>query len=141
MNFKTSRRVEFRDTDTAGIVHFSNFFAYMEQTEHAFLREIGQPLIGEVDGKRVSWPRVAANCNYRSAIQFEQIIDIEMSVTKLGTKSIIYAFTITRDGTLVADGTLTAVCCEIEPGKKPKSIGIPAEFAAAVKPYLAESID
>ena len=38
--FKTQRRVEFRDTDTAGIVHFSNFFAYMEQAEHALLRSI-----------------------------------------------------------------------------------------------------
>ena len=141
MIFKTSRRVEFRDTDTAGIVHFSNFFVYMEQTEHAFLREIGQPLIGEVDGKRCSWPRVAATCNYRSAIQFEQIIDIELSVAKLGTKSITYSFTISREDTLVADGTLTAVYCEIEHGKLPKSIEIPADFAAAVKPYLAEEAE
>lgn len=138
MTFKTSRRVEFRDTDAAGIVHFSNFFAYMEQTEHEFLRSIGQPLISEVDGKRCSWPRVAANCNYRSAIQFEQMIDIELSVAKVGTKSITYTFQITREGTAVADGTITAVCCEIEHGKMPKSIEIPAEFIAAVEPYLAK---
>ena len=141
MIFKTSRRVEFRDTDTAGIVHFSNFFVYMEQTEHAFLREIGQPLIGEVDGKRCSWPRVAATCNYRSAIQFEQIIDIELSVAKLGTKSITYSFTISREDTLVADGTLTAVYCEIEHGKLPKSIEIPAKIVAALKPYLADQAE
>jgi len=139
MTFKTSRRVEFRDTDAAGIVHFSNFFPYMEQTEHEFLRSIGQPLISEVDGKRCSWPRVAANCNYRSAIQFEQMIDIELSVVKLGTKSITYAFQITREGVAVADGAITAVCCEIEHGKKPKSIEIPAEFIAAVQPYLSET--
>ena len=138
MKFKTSRRVEFRDTDTAGIVHFSNFFAYMEQTEHEFLRSIDQPLINEVDGKRCSWPRVAANCNYRSAIQFEQMIDIELSVAKLGTKSITYAFQITREGTAVADGSLTVVYCEIEHGKTPKSIEIPAEFVAAIEPYVAE---
>ena len=138
MTFKTSRRVEFRDTDTAGIVHFSNFFAYMEQTEHEFLRSIGQPLISEVDGKRCSWPRVAANCNYRSAILFEQMIDIELSITKLGTKSITYSFQITHAATEVADGSITAVYCEIEHGKRPKSIEIPVEFVAAVKPYLAE---
>ena len=96
MIFKTSRRVEFRDTDTAGIVHFSCFYVYMEQTEHAFLREIGHPLFGEVDGKRCSWPRVAASCNFRSAIQFEQIIDVELSVIKLGTKSITYAVSYTH---------------------------------------------
>lgn len=139
MTFKTRRRVEFRDTDTAGIVHFSNFFVYMEQTEHEFLRAIGQPLISEVDGKRCSWPRVAANCNFRNAILFEEMIDIELSVSKLGTKSITYEFKITRDDTPIADGTLTAVCCEIEHGKKPKSIEISPAFAAAVEPYMAKS--
>ncbi len=138
MKFKTSRRVEFRDTDTAGIVHFSNFFIYMEQTEHEFLREIGQPLFSEIDGKRCSWPRVAATCNFRSAIQFEQMIDIELSVTRLGTKSITYAFEMSHEGTPVADGTLTDAYCEIEHGKKPKSIEMPPEFAAAVKPYLVD---
>lgn len=138
MKFNTKRRVEFRDTDTAGIVHFSNFFAYMEQTEHEFLRSIGQPLIGEIDGKRYSWPRVNAACNYRSAIKFEEMIDIELTVTKLGTKSITYSFQMSRDGTAVADGTITAVCCEIEHGKVPVSIEIPAEFTEAIKPYIAE---
>ncbi len=28
--FVTTRRVEFIDTDMAGIVHFTNFFRYME---------------------------------------------------------------------------------------------------------------
>jgi 4-hydroxybenzoyl-CoA thioesterase/acyl-CoA thioester hydrolase len=138
MIFKTNRRVEFRDTDTAGIVHFSNFFAYMEQTEHEFLRSIGQPLIGEIDGKRYSWPRVNAACNYRSAIKFEEIIDIELTVTKLGTKSVTYSFQMSKEGNPVADGTITAVCCEIEHGKTPKSIVIPADFAEAIKPYVVE---
>ena len=37
-SFVTSRRVEFRDTDTAGIAHFSVFFVWMEQAEHAVSR-------------------------------------------------------------------------------------------------------
>jgi 4-hydroxybenzoyl-CoA thioesterase/acyl-CoA thioester hydrolase len=139
MKYQTSRRVEFRDTDTAGIVHFSNFFAYMEQAEHEFLRSIGQPLIGDLDGQRFSWPRVAANCNYRNAIRFEEIIDIELVVSKVGTKSITYDFLITRDETHIADGSITAVCCLINHGQKPESIEIPPAFVEAVSPYLAES--
>jgi len=34
--FKHTRRVEFAETDMAGIVHFSNFFRMMESTEHAY---------------------------------------------------------------------------------------------------------
>ena len=39
--FTTTRRVEFGDTDMAGIMHFANFFRFMERTEHAFLRTLG----------------------------------------------------------------------------------------------------
>lgn len=37
----TRRRVEFVETDAAGIVHFSSFFVYMEQAEHELLRHLG----------------------------------------------------------------------------------------------------
>ena len=35
-HFHFSKRVEFSETDMAGIVHFSNFFRYMEMAEHAY---------------------------------------------------------------------------------------------------------
>lgn len=140
--FKTSRRVEFRDTDTAGIVHFSNFFAYMEQAEHAFLRSLGLGVIAEVDGLNISWPRVNANCNYRNAIRFEEIIDIEVVVTRIGTKSVTYGFRFFRDGTPVADGSITVVCCLFEHGQKPESVETPKSFLDAIGPYLvSESSD
>jgi acyl-CoA thioester hydrolase len=40
--FRITRRVEFSETDMAGIVHFSNFFRYMETAEHAFFPVTGQ---------------------------------------------------------------------------------------------------
>lgn len=140
--FKTNRRVEFRDTDTAGIVHFSNFFAYMEQAEHAFLRSIGLGVIHEVDGINISWPRVNAECNYRNAIKFEEIIDIEVRVARIGSKSVKYQFRFFRDETPVADGSITVVCCLFEHGKKPESIETPKSFVDAIMPYLvSESSD
>ena len=39
--FVYHRRVTFAETDMAGIVHFSNFYRYMEEAEHAFLRSRG----------------------------------------------------------------------------------------------------
>ena len=137
-NFTTQRRIEFRETDMAGIVHFSNFFAYMEQAEHEFLRSVGMGVICEADGQQISWPRVNAQCNYRVAIKFEELIDIHVTVENIGTKSITYAFEFIRDGTTIADGKITAVCCLFGPeshGKKPESIAIPPSFVAAVEPF------
>ena len=39
--FKMIHRVEFADTDMAGIIHFASYFRYMEVTEHAFFRSLG----------------------------------------------------------------------------------------------------
>ena len=95
-SFKTQRRVEFRDTDMAGIVHFSVFFAYMEEAEHQLLRQLGIGVVCDVDGTTVSFPRVAAACNYRRAIKFEDIIDIEITIKRIGTKSITYSHLFTK---------------------------------------------
>ena len=43
--FKAIRRVEFAETDMAGIVHYSNFFRYMETAEHGFFRSLGLSVV------------------------------------------------------------------------------------------------
>lgn len=69
--FTTRRRVEFRDTDAAGIAHFSAFFFWMESAEHELLRVAGVPVIDRgADGIDVSWPRVSAACDYTAAVRF-----------------------------------------------------------------------
>jgi 4-hydroxybenzoyl-CoA thioesterase/acyl-CoA thioester hydrolase len=135
--FTTSRRVEFRDTDTAGIVHFSNFFLYMEQAEHAFLRSVGLGVICEIEGQTISWPRVQAECNYRTAIRFEEIIDVHVVVKRIGAKSVTYGFQFFRGETPIADGSITVVCCLFEHGKPPASVTIPPKFVEAIEPFMA----
>ena len=43
--FKVVRRVEFSDTDMAGIMHYSNFFRFMETAEHGFFRSLGFSIV------------------------------------------------------------------------------------------------
>ena len=134
--FRYQRRVEFRDTDMAGIVHFSVFFTYMEAAEHELLRSVGLAVFNNFDGQNLSWPRVAANCNYRSAIRFEDEIEIQVVIEKLGTSSITYQHSIYRGETLVADGSMTTVCCKVEHGQRPESVPIPAEFVKKLQPHV-----
>lgn len=135
--FRYHRRVEFRDTDMAGIVHFSVFFTYMEEAEHEFLRHLGLAVFTEVDGDNLSWPRVAASCNYRAAIRFEDEIDVAVSIEKLGNSSVTYQHQVYRGDTLVADGSVTAVCCRVEHGKRPESVPIPDSFLGKLKPFVS----
>ena len=116
MTFSVQRRVEFRDTDAAGIVHFSAFFPMMEAAEHELLRTLGIPILpSEGDSETaLTWPRVAAGCEYVSAARFEDLLRISVRVAKIGSSSVQYAFAFTRDGHPIANGTMTAVCCRIE---------------------------
>ncbi|MDB4778059.1 acyl-CoA thioesterase [bacterium] len=134
--FTYRRRVEFRDTDMAGIVHFSVFHAYMEEAEHAFLRSLGLGVISEFEGQQISFPRVNANCNYRRAIKFEQEIDIKVSIERVGAKSITYSHSFCHEGEIVAEGSITAVCCFIEHGSAPRSCEIPNEFREKLHPFI-----
>lgn len=129
MSFKISRRVEFRDTDAAGIVHFSAFFVYMEQAEHELLRRLGFSVVVRDSDGEISWPRVAAACDYLSPAKFEDILDVEVIIERLGTRSVKYGFSFRRGEKEVARGTLTSVCCRIRHGRMPESIDIPVEIA------------
>lgn len=136
-SFKTTRRVEFRDTDAAGMMHFSMFFVYMEQAEHEMLRHLGLSVHCEDEQGPISFPRVAARCDYQLAVHFEDLLQIEVSVVRLGKKSVTYEFSFIHDGRPIASGQITTVCCRFESDGTPKSISIPtwiAEKLATVAP-------
>ena len=78
--FKVVRRVEFSETDMAGIVHYSNFFRYMESAEHAFFRALGFSIVTTATDPPVGWPRVHASCDYRQPLRFEDEVEIHMLV-------------------------------------------------------------
>ena len=123
--FHCRRRVEFADTDMAGIVHFSRFFVFMEATEHAFLRSLGLSVHLERDGQTISWPRLAAACDYRRPVRFEDELEISLHIERLGNKSVTYGVAFEHEGEAVADGTLTAACCLCDPGVPLRAIPIP----------------
>ena len=127
--FHTSRLVEFSDTDMAGIMHFSAFFRYMEAAEHELLRSLGFSVYSEVDGAAVSFPRVAASCQYSSPARCEEVLDIAVTVRRVGNKSITYGFSFSHDGREVAEGEMTSVCCRVDPGRPSVSMPIPATIA------------
>ncbi len=130
--FHTRRRVEFADTDLAGICHFARYFVFLETAEHQFLEAIGTNVWCEVEGRRIGWPRVAASCEYLAPARFGDWLDIHLKVERIGRTSITYAFAITRLGQPIARGKTTAVCCELDPEGAPRSIEIPSVYAERI---------
>src|SRR4051794_26281716 len=135
--FVTSRRVEFSDTDAAGMMHFVAFFRMMEQAEHDLLRSVGLSVVMHDAEGKISWPRVAAKCDFQAAARFEDLLQIEVRIARLGERSITYAHRFLRDGALLASGEITAVCCRIREGELPESMPIPSAFAQKLLAFVA----
>jgi acyl-CoA thioester hydrolase len=127
------RKVEYVDTDMSGIVHFSRFLIYMENTEHAFLAAIGAGVHLQHEGREVSWPRVAVSCDYQSPARFGDVLEIHLRVIRKGTRSLTYGFEISRDGVTLARGRSTCACCVIDDPGGIKAIPIPREIADRIE--------
>jgi len=131
--FKLVRRVEFSETDLAGIVHYSNFFRYMESAEHAFFRALGFSIVTTQVAPPVGWPRVHASCDFRHPLRFEDEVEIHLLVTEKKAKSLTYLFKLTKlnatPPVLVAQGRITVVCVARDPNGKMSATPIPNAIA------------
>jgi YbgC/YbaW family acyl-CoA thioester hydrolase len=131
--FRTQRRVEFADTDMAGIIHFSNFFRFMEAAEVDFLRSRGLSVNLILEGQRLSFPRVAASCDFLRPARFEDVLEIAVSIQKLGRKSVTYAFEFFKGEELIARGQVSSVCCRFLPDGPLESVEIPPVIRRALE--------
>ena len=122
------RRVQFYETDAAGIVHFSWYFRYMEEAEHALWREAG--LSVAPPGSELHWVRVAASCEFHGALYFEQEFEVWIRIVAMTRNTIRYASLIARGDTRIATGTHTVGCVLIRPNEPLRSTNCPPEIAA-----------
>jgi YbgC/YbaW family acyl-CoA thioester hydrolase len=129
-----NRRVQFSETDVAGIVHFSNFFRYFEDAEHAMWRDAGLSIHPEHSA--IGWPRVAASCEYHRPLKFEQEFEITVVIADLTKRAVRYQGTITRDGERVASGTWKIACVVRQPDGLMRSTEIPASILERLEPYV-----
>ena len=143
--FKVTRRVEFSETDMAGIVHYSNFFRYMETAEHAFFRSLGHSVVGDQFEPPVGWPRVRASCDFKAPLKFEDEIEIHMLVVEKKSKSLRYEFRIRKlNGTApfeVARGQLTVVCVTRDAQGKMSAHTIPKALADMIQVAPVELLE
>ncbi len=131
--FSITRQVEFAETDMAGIMHFANFFLWMEACETAFYRSLGLPLISFVPGRIVGWPRVNVSCSYRTPLRFNDAVEVKLFVKKLGTRSVTYVFQFRKGGEVAAQGEVTAVCVTGDAQGGMTAQPIPADIRARLQ--------
>ncbi|MGV3721371.1 MAG: acyl-CoA thioesterase [Actinomycetota bacterium] len=135
--FRMTHRVEFADTDMAGIMHFANFYRFMEATEHAFFRSLGLSIHMEDADRKIGWPRVHTSCDYKQPLRFEDEVEIHLTVREKKSKSLTYEFVFRKpvEGRVVevARGRITAVCVmmDAEAGRM-RAVNIPDRIARLI---------
>lgn len=133
---KIRRRVEFSETDMAGIVHYSNFFRYMETAEHAFFRALGFSIVTHTTHPTVGWPRVHAHCDYHAPLRFEDEFEVHLLVAEKKSKALSYQFRFRKvgdDPREVARGKLTVVCVTHNADGSMSAAHIPREIADQIE--------
>ncbi len=131
LEYRLKRRVHFYETDAAGIVHFSWFFRYMEEAEHALWREAGLS-IHPADSE-IGWPRVAASCEFHRALTFEEEFEVRIRIAELARRTIRYICEVRQGEKRIATGSLTIACVSRRPNEPMKSIDIPLEIVERFK--------
>jgi len=136
--YKLVRHVEFADTDMAGIMHFANFFRFMEAAETAFFRSLGLSIWPGPDTERVGWPRVHADCDFSHPLKFEDVVEVHLIVREKRPKAIAYTFIFRKLSAQppleVARGNIVVACVTRDHSSgKMKAVSIPHAIADKIE--------
>ena len=117
------RRVEFAETDAAGMVHFSMFFRYMEEAEHALWRAAGLNIWES--GENLSWPRISATFDFKAPLRFQDEFEVHTEMGNITRSTIQWNHTVKRGDVVIGSGSVTAVCVNKNADGSMKSAEIP----------------
>ena len=138
--FRLTRTVEFCETDMAGIMHFSNFFRWMEACEAGFYRSLGLPLISFVPGNVVGWPRVKVSCDFKAPLRFNDTAEVRLLIKDVRTRAVIFVFQFRKLDeagrvlpAVIAQGEIAAVCVTSDAAGQMVAQPIPAEVKAKLE--------
>ncbi len=107
------RRLEWMDTDAAGIWHHSTVIRWAEDAEAELHRQLG--IVSRTFG---ATPRVNIDFNFGAPLRFDDEVDVTLSVASMGETSITYQVSVDRDGETLAAGKMVAVLIDATSGSK-----------------------
>jgi acyl-CoA thioester hydrolase len=119
------RRIEWIDTDAAGIWHWTTAFRLAEAAEAAMHTALGIP-----DETFGACPRASVSATFSKPLRFNDTVVVELAVESIGRSSLVYRLAIASDGEPAAEGSLTVVFID-------RSTGRAAPWPSAIRERLA----
>lgn len=88
--FSTTRRVEFSDTDAAGVTHFTRLLAFVEEAEHSLFRERNVPSLDA----NIGWPRASLDVRFTAPARFGDLLKTEIGSITFQGPFLTYQFVV-----------------------------------------------
>ncbi|MBM4764995.1 thioesterase family protein [Bacillus sp. B15-48] len=129
-------RIQFVDTDLTQRIHYSSIFRYFERLDHDFFRKIGYSY-HDLFEQGFEMPRVHVECNYLGEIQYDDLLEAQVTVAKIGNSSFTYLFQFMKEGQIVIKGTMSIVFISRSTGKK---VPIPDFIKSQLEKHLEPAV-
>jgi len=115
MTFSTQLTINFGDTDPASLVYFPNIFHYCHIVMERFFHErCGVSYSALIQEKRLGFPTVQIQAEFKSALRYGDVIDVELAVTKVGNTSLSLSYKLIRDGVVCAEVSQVVVAMNLD---------------------------
>ena len=100
---------QYYETDRMGIIHHSNYIRWMEEARIYFLRQLGISYSG-LEASGLISPIYEVRCQYKRPVRFEDIVTIEISLTKYTGVKLILSYRMINEttGQVCAEGESTS---------------------------------
>jgi len=127
--------VRWVDTDALRVVHYSNYFRYVEVAEEELYRSLGFTFKELNEKYKIAVPRVEAFCRYKAPARYGDVVTVTLQLGEKAEKIVEYDFKIHRksDGELLCSGYLKIIGLDLGTWK---ATALPAELMAKVASAL-----
>ena len=127
-------RVRYAEIDSQGIVFNAHYLTYFDTALTEYMREIDFDYQAMVSEENIDFHLVKSTVEYRGPIGFDDVIDVGVTVKKIGNSSLTWNLAIFKQDSDVCEtlGEIIWVCSEIA---KHKSHPLPKALIDAISSY------
>ncbi|MCA1615231.1 MAG: acyl-CoA thioesterase [Acidobacteria bacterium] len=137
--FSIDERVRWGDVDAARIIFYGAYIRFFEIAETELFRAAGLSYGKMFDDLDVWLPRAHLECDFRSAAQLDDLLEVSVYVGRVGTKSLRLNFEVRRKGedSLVAEAHFVLVAVKRHTFE---SVPLPDELRRRLAPYTQPDV-
>ncbi|HEX8143574.1 MAG TPA: thioesterase family protein [Pyrinomonadaceae bacterium] len=132
--YSIEERVRWGDVDAARIIFYGAYIRFFEFAETELFRAVGLPYSVMFDELDVWLPRAHIECDFRSAAQLDDLLEVCVYVGRIGKSSIRLNFEVRRKGeaAMVAQAHFVLVSVRRDTFE---TVPVPEELQRRLAPY------